>query len=162
MLNILNTLSSLTGALVNKVQAGQIFDQALAHFQAKEYKAALPLMKEAAEKGSPYAMAHLGIMAMKGQGMPCDWKKAAELMEMTIRLENYQGTHFSTTTLKSNIGMIYAIGGYGLKRDFGKAKAFLQEAIDEGDGRSVDFLKLVMARKGIFGQKEKAKPDIKW
>ena len=116
MLNILNTLTRLTGTLMNKVQAGQMFDQALALFQAQEYKAALPLMKEAAEKGSPFAMAHLGVMAMKGLGMPCDWKKAAELMGMTIRLENYQGTHFSTTMLKSNIGMIHAIGGYGLKQ----------------------------------------------
>lgn len=162
MLNILNSLTRLTGGLLNKVQAGRLFDEALAYFQAKEYKASLPLMKEAAEKGSPFAMAHLGMMAMKGLGMPCDWKMAVELMEMTIKLEDYQGTYYSTTSLKSSIGMVYAIGGYGLKRDLEKAKAYLQEAANEGDDKSAGFLKLVVARKGVFGQKEKARPDIKW
>lgn len=162
MLNILNTLTNLTGALVNKVQAGQVFGEALALFQAQEYKAALPLMKEAAEKGSPFALAHLGIMAMKGLGMSCDWKKSVELMEMTIQLENYQGTYYSVTSLKSSIGMLYAIGGYGLKRDLVKGKAYLQEAANEGDARSADFLKLVVAKKGPFGQKEVARPQIQW
>jgi TPR repeat protein len=162
VLNILNVLSKLTGDTLNKIQRGQIFDQARAHFDAKEYMAAFPLMKEAAEKGSPFAMAHLGIMCMKGLGVANDWVKAAHLFEMTIQLENYQGTYFSGTMLKSNLGLIYGIGGYGLKRDLQKARQYLQEAVDEGDERSADALKLVVEKKGIFGQKEKPRPDIQW
>jgi TPR repeat protein len=81
---------------------------------------------------------------------------------MTIQLENYQGTYFSGTMLKSNLGLIYGIGGYGLKRDLHKARQFLQEAVDEGDERSADALKMVVEKKGIFGQREKPRPDIQW
>lgn len=162
MLNILKALTQISGAVLNKVQSGQLFDEAKARYDASDYKAALPLMKESAEKGSPNAMAHLGIMFMKGLGVPSDWKMAAQLLEMTIQLENYQGTYFTGTMIKSNLGLIYGIGGFGLKRDLQKARQYLQEAVNEGDERSMDALKMVIEKKGVFGMKEKARPDIRW
>lgn len=162
MANLFQTLSSLLSSSIKKVQAGQIFDEAKALYDAQDYKQAFPLMKKAAEFGSPFAMAHLGVMCLQGLGTPCDWKKAAELFEMTLKLESYQGTFFTTTMIKSNLGLIYGVGGYGLGRDFDTARQYLQEAADEGDAGSADALQMILSRKGVFGQKEKAKPEIKW
>lgn len=159
---MLNYLTNMLGSITKKVEYNRIFDEAKSLFDAKEYKKALPLMKEAAEMGSPFALAHLGVMFMKGLGVPCDWEKAAELLEMTINLENYRGTEFQISHLKSNIGMIHAIGGYGLKRDLEKAKEYLKAAADDGDEKSAEFLTLVIGKKGIFGQKERPKPEIRW
>jgi hypothetical protein len=119
-------------------------------------------MKESAEKGNPHAMVHLGIMCLKGQGVPTDWAKAAQLFVMTLQLQDYQGKEFSRGTLKSNLGLIYGIGGYGLKRDREKAIDHLREAVEDGEESSVEILKMVVGKKGAFGQKETAKPAIKW
>lgn len=119
-------------------------------------------MKEAAEKGSPHAMAHLGVMLLKGEGVMADWVKAAELFRMTLKLQDYQGAHFSRAELNTNLGLIYAIGGYGLKRDQQVAKQHLQQAVEEGDDKASEVLKMVVAKKGVFGKKETAKPEIKW
>jgi tetratricopeptide (TPR) repeat protein len=162
MFQFLQTLTQYIGAAAGKVESRRLFDEAKALFDAGEFKQALPVMKEAAEKGSPFAMAHLAVMCLKGLGADCNWKRAAELYEMTLKLENYQGIYFTSTAIKSHLGLIYGIGGYGLKRDTEKAKAYLKEAADEGDARAGDTLKLVTQRKGVFGQKERAKPEIKW
>lgn len=161
-MSLFSPLLGFLSASIDKIKAGQLFDEAKALFDAKDYKAALPLMKEAAEKGSPHAMAHIGIMYLKGLGVPCDWKRAAEVLEMAIAVEKYQGTYFSGALIKSNLGMIHGIGGYNLKRDLARAAQYLREASAEGDEQSTELLKAVEERKGVFGQKEKAKPDIRW
>jgi Flp pilus assembly protein TadD len=161
-MGVLNALTQISSAILNKVQSGQLFDQAKALYDAGDFKAALPLMKESAEKGSPNAMAHLGIMLMKGQGVAADWAMAAKLLKMTIEVENYQGTYFTGPMIKSNLGLIYGIGGYGLKRNLEQARQYLQEAVDEGDLRSEEALRMVIEKRGVFGQKERAKPEIRW
>lgn len=162
MFGILENLTRLSNNLLSKLQADKLFDEAKALYEAREYRNALALMKESAEKGNPHAMAHLGVMCLKGQGTPTDWVKAAELFNMTLKLQDYQGIEFSRAVLKSNLGLIYGLGGYGLKRDREKAIATLREAVNEGDTRSAEALKMVIGKKGAFGQKEQAKPDIKW
>lgn len=161
-MGMLNALTQIGSAILNKVQSGQLFDQAKALYDSGDFKAALPLMKESAEKGSPNAMAHLGIMFMKGQGVATDWAMAAKLLKMTIEVENYQGTYFTGPMIKSNLGLLYGIGGYGLQRNTQMARQFLREAVDEGDERSAEVLKMIDGKKGVFGQKERAKPEIRW
>lgn len=161
-MNILRMVSNFSSAVLNKVQSGQLFDQAKALYDAGNFKDALPLMKESAEKGSPNAMAHLGIMFMKGQGVAADWAMAVKLLEMTIQVESYQGTYFTGPMIKSNLGLLYGIGGHGLKRNTQKANQYLREAIDEGDEKSSEILRMIEEKKGVFGQKETAKPTIRW
>lgn len=162
MFNLLQTLSRMTGSVINKVQAGQLFDEAYAHYSAQDYARAFPLMKDSAERGSPHAMAHLAIMCLKGQGTPMDWCKAAELFVLTLEVQDASVAEVSRSTVLSNLGLIYGIGGYGLKRDAVKAEGYLRQAVDEGDQSSLDVLRMLKARKGPFGQKERARPDIKW
>lgn len=161
-MNVFKAFNQFSAAVLNKVKSSQLFDEAKALYDAGNFKAALPLMKESAEKGSSNAMAHLGIMFMKGQGVPADWAMASELLKMTIEVENYQGTYFTGTMIKSNLGLIYGIGGYGLRRDLHQARHYLQEAVDEGDQRSEEVLKMVINKKGVFGQKEQPRPEIRW
>lgn len=162
MFNILKSLTQMSSAVLAKVKCGQLFEQAKSLYDAGEYNAALPVMKQSAELGSAHAMAHLGVMFMKGLGTRCDWKMAAELLEMTIKIEDYQGTYFNVALINSNLGLIHGIGGYGLRRDLTIARKFLEDAVRHGDEKSAVALQMVIGRKGPFGKKETARPEIQW
>jgi TPR repeat protein len=155
MLNVLKSLLNTYSVAANLVQANQLFDEARALYDAREYKSALPIMKAAAEKGSAHAASHLGIMYMKGFGVAPDWKEAADYLELAIIGK--------VPLAKSGLGMITAIGGHGLKRDIKKAVALLEESVQEtGDGKDAEMLDMIQRKQGIFGQKEQARPKIKW
>ena len=163
MLNdLLKSLSGLMGAMINKAQSYNIADEAIALYNEKKYEAALPLMKEAAEKGNPNAMSFLAIMLMQGRGSECDWKVAAKLYEMTLEMKEWEGFDRTVPTHYGNLGMMYGIGGYGLKRDLVKAQCYLQKAVETGDPDYGLPLQQVIKRTGLFGQKEIARPKINW
>jgi len=163
MLNeLFKSLSSLMGAAINKAQSYNIADEAIALYNAKNYEAALPLMKEAAEKGNPNAMSYLALMFMQGRGVDCDWKMAAKLYEMTLELKEWEGFDRTVPAHLGNLGMIYGIGGYGLRRDLEKAQLYLQGAVDTGDQTYGVPLQQVKKRTGVFGQKEIARPKLNW
>jgi uncharacterized protein len=155
MLKVLKSILNTYSVAVNLVQAGQLFDEGQALFDAKEYKNALPKMLAAAEKGSAHAACHLGIMYMKGLGVAPDWKEAADYLELAII--------GAVPLAKSSLGMIYAIGGYGLRRNIDKAVALLEESLNEtDDAKDAEMLAMIRRKQGIFGQKEQARPRIEW
>ena len=69
MLKFLQQLIDLNSALVAKARSAEIYQEALALHEAKEYAKALPLMKEAAALGSLPAMSMLGSMYLLGRGV---------------------------------------------------------------------------------------------
>lgn len=155
MLNVLKSLLDTYGAVANKIQAGQLFDEAKALFDAKEYKAALSMMKEASDMGSPYAACYVGIMHMKGLGVAQDWKVAAAYLEL--------GIEGDVPLAKSNLGLIYGIGGYGLRRDIKQATLLLEQSVSEtGDAQDAQALEMIKKKQGPFGVKEQARPKIQW
>lgn len=155
MLDFLQNLINTTALLSAKVRSAQLLDEAQALADAKEYKGAVACLQEAADLGSIQAAARLATCYLKGQGIAPDWKKATELFE---KIPKGSGLDFLV-----NLGMIYAIGGYGLKRNIQAAKEYLRRAIDEdGDEKAGEMLAMIGKRQGIFGQKEVAKPKIPW
>ena len=159
---MLNLLTSFISTSLNKIKRDQLFAEAKSFYDAGEFKKALPSMQEAAEMGSPDAVVYLGVMCMKGTGIATDWSKAAELFDMAIKVYKYQGSEFSTALINSNLGLMYGVGGYGLKRDFDKARQYLQQAIQQGEEKSTQILQMIDTKKGAFGKKPVARPDIRW
>jgi TPR repeat protein len=155
MLRVLKSLLNTYSVAVNLVQANQLFDEARALYDAKEFRQALPKMLAAAERGSAHAASHLGIMYMKGLGVAQDWKEAADYLELAIIGK--------VPLAKSSLGMITAIGGYGLKRNVKRAITLLEESVQEtGDGKDLEMLSMIQRKQGIFGQKEQARPKVQW
>lgn len=155
MLNLLQGLTNLTVALSAKIKVGQLLDEAQAHTDAKEYKAAVKCLGEAVELGSFDAMARLATSYMKGQGVAPDWKKAADLLQQVP--QDQKIAVFGT------LGMLYGIGGYGLKRNLEKSRDYLNRAVlEESDMKAQEMLVMLEKRQGIFGMKEMAKPQIPW
>ena len=92
---------------------------------------------------------------MKGLGVAPDWQIAARHLELAV-----EG---SVPLAKGSLGMICAIGGYGLKRDIPRATALLEEAVQEsGDHKDAEMLAMIRNKQGIFGLKEQARPKIQW
>ena len=62
----------------NRKTARAIYDEATVHYEEKRYDEALPLLRQAANKGSLYACYTLGQMYENSIGVPQDFSKARE------------------------------------------------------------------------------------
>ena len=60
----------------NRKTARGIYDEAKVHYEAKRYDEALPLLRQAAEKGSLHASYTLGQMYENSIGVPQDFSEA--------------------------------------------------------------------------------------
>ena len=154
-------LKTVTLAVTQKIQSERDFDEAMAFFKAKEFKKAFPLMKQSAEAGNREALLYLGLMLMRRQGVEADWAKSAKLFQMLIDSKHYDGTKISAM-LSGNMGMMYGIGGYGLKRNLEQAKALLEAAVAAGDENYSEPLRMMAAKKGSFFKAEVTRPPINW
>ena len=155
MLKFLKNIMNLNAILATKAQGAMLFTEAEAFSLAKDYKKAFPLMKQSAELGNEDALIHAGLMAMKGQGTECNWLLAAQFFECSVKQHKYP--------VNIHLGMLYGIGGYGLKRDHQKAEKHLQAAIDQdGDETATAMLDSLQKRKPPFGGKEITRPQVAW
>jgi TPR repeat protein len=142
MLKLIQNLLNLNLAMANKVRSVQVYDEALAFHGAKEFKKAAPLMKEAAELGNIHAMSVYGSMFLMGQGVPENGKEAEVWLTRAMEL--------GEKNAPSVLGMAYATGKAGIKRDLKRGRALLTQAAQAGNGQSARMLEMMDKKQGIF------------
>ena len=142
MLTIIKQLIGLNSLLLGKAKSFQLFNEALALRDAEEFKAAIPLLKEAAEFGHEGAMSLLGSCYLMGEGIPENGKEAVRWLEKSIEL-GYEGS-------VSILGMAYATGKAGVKIDLDKGIEMLTFAADRGDEQSARMLSMIEKGEGMF------------
>ena len=130
--------------LVNKAKSIVIYDKAISFHGAKDYKAAAPLMIQAAELGKPDAMTVLGSMYLLGQGVKEDGQAAVHWLQKAIDA-GYDGA-------VSILGMAYATGKAGVKVDIHKAREMLATAAEKGDDKSAQMLEMMNKGEGMFAK----------
>lgn len=142
MLKFIQNLLSLNLALAGKVRSVQAYDEALTFHGAKEFKKALPLMREAAELGNTNAMSVLGSMLLLGHGVAENGKEAERWLKRAVDAGN--------TNAVSVLGMAYATGKAGCPRDMKRGRALLTQAVEAGDEKSARMLEMMNKKQGMF------------
>lgn len=151
MLKLIQNLLTLNGLLSSKIRAITAYDEALALYRANEYRAAFPLLLEAAELQNAQAMSILGTAYLFGQGCKENGIEAERWLK--------QAVDSGFADAKSVLGMAYATGKAGCRRDLAMAMPLLQEAAESGDKQSQKMLGMIERGEGMFGklkQKRKA------
>lgn len=155
MLSFIKNIMGLNVLLAGKIQADRLYGEAEALMTAGEFKSALPLMKQASDAGNKYAPVHVAMMLLKGQGMPPSWSDAVKYLELAIARGN--------GNVHVTLGMVFGIGGYGLKRDQKNAEYHLSQCITaDNDLAGEQMLAMLKKRQGVFGGKENPRPKIPW
>jgi TPR repeat protein len=155
MLKFIGNLINLNVMLTGKARAFIAYDEAEAFCRAKDFKQALPLMIEASDLGNAHATVQAAMMFLKGQGATCDWHRASEYLALAIA-RGVPDVHLI-------LGMVFGIGGYGLKRNPEKAKFHLaQAAAVDADLDAVQMLTMLRKKQGVFSGKERPNPAIPW
>jgi TPR repeat protein len=142
MIKLVQGLFGLTTALMAKAKSETLFEQALNLNEAGRYQEAFPLMKEAAEAGNLRAMSLLGGMYLLGRGVRENGKEA----ERWLR----QAVDGGFTDASSVLGMAYATGKAGVKRNIRLAREMLSKAAAEGEEQSRQMLEMIEKRQGMF------------
>ncbi len=144
MRRLIAWLNSLSAALYSKYKADTVYHDAISLHGAKDYKAAAPLMIQAAELGKPDAMTVLGSMYLLGQGVKEDGRAAVHWLQKAIDV-GYDGAI-------SILGMAYATGKAGVKVDIHKAREMLTAAAKKGDEKSAQMLEMMEKGEGMFAK----------
>ena len=148
MLKFIQNLLSLNIALAGKARSLQVYDEALALYSSKEFKKALPLMKESAELGHIDAMSLFGSMLLLGQGTKEDGNQAEAWLQRAAESGNKDAL--------SLFGMALATGKAGCRKDLQLAKKYLTQAAKQGDKQSIRMLDLINNEVGIFAKSKKS------
>jgi TPR repeat protein len=142
MLKFIEYLINLNGAMAQRIRAIQIYDQALAYDDAKEYRKSAPLYKEAAELGNANAMALYGSALLLGRGVPENGAEAVKWLQLAMDRQQ--------SGAAATLGMAYATGKAGVKPNHKLARELLTKAAADGDTQSANMLELMDKKKGIF------------
>ena len=142
VLQFIKNLVFLNGLMLSKAKAITTYDQALALHVAKDFNAAFPLMKQAAELGSQEGMSLLGSMYLLGQGVTEDGALAVQWLQKAVD-SGYDGA-------VSVLGMAYATGKAGVRVDIPKARDMLAACAEKGDEQSANMLAMMDAGEGMF------------
>lgn len=145
MLKLIQGLLNLNLALAGKVRSQQVYDEALALHEARAFRKAAPLMLEAAELGNKHAMSVYGSMLLMGQGVAENGTDA----EMWLK----RAMDVGEQNARSVLGMAYATGKAGIKRDLEQGRALLTQAAEAGDTKSARMLDMINKKQGMFGRK---------
>ena len=126
----LRTIAIALIALTMSITVGaqnidKIYDEAKALYDAKDYKAALPKLKVAAEKGHKKAQYRLGRCYDKGHGVAEDNKVAFEWSQKSAAQGYAKGQYA--------LGKCY-MKGKGTTADQEKAKLWLKKAVKNPKG----------------------------
>jgi TPR repeat protein len=155
MLNFVKNLIGLNTILAGKIQSDRLYQEAEALMAAGKFKNALPVMMQASDAGNKYAPVHVAMMLLKGQGTPPNWNDAVKHLELAISRGN--------GNVHVMLGMIYGIGGYGLRRNHTCAENHLTQSITaDNDPAGEQMLAMLKKRQGVFGGKEVPRPKIPW
>lgn len=93
--------------------------EALKAYRAKDYSVALSIWKEEANKESDQAMANLGLMYLKGEGVSKDFSKAKAWFE--------KGSEFDNDSANYNLALMYQ-SKIGVEEDMEKAVDYFRRA----------------------------------
>ena len=139
---LVSKLGSYVESLQNKTKATQLYDEALAHYSAKKYRNAFPVMREAAQLGEKNAMALLGSMYLLGQGTYENGEDAIAWLHKAVDA--------GQSDAMGVLGMAYATGKGNVKKNRKLALEFLNKAAKLGDQKSVKMLDMIQKREGMF------------
>jgi len=139
---LVSKLGSYANSLQSKTKAIQLYDEALAHYSAKKYKNAFPVMREAAQLGEKNAMALLGSMYLLGQGTYENGEEALKWLHKAVAS--------GQTDAMGVLGMAYATGKAKVKKNRKLALEFLNKAAQLGDQKSVKMLDMIQKKEGMF------------
>ncbi len=142
MFKFIQYLINLNSALAGKIRATQPYDEGLAFHRGKEYTKAFPLIREAAELGHDAAMTVYGSMFLLGQGVKEDGKQAEYWLKQAVDA-GYEGAI-------PVLGMAYATGKAGCRRDLELGRKLLTRAAESGDEQSRRMLEMMDKGEGIF------------
>lgn len=148
MLKLIHNLLTLNGMLTSRIRAVRIYDEALAHYSAREYKAAFPLLREAAELGNIMAKSLIGSAYLFGHGCPENGHEAERWLRMAVD-EGY-------AEAVGVLGMAYATGKAGCRRDMSLALPLLKQAAATGDAQSVKMLEMIEQGVGMFAKSKRS------
>lgn len=144
MLKLLQNLLTWNGALSVKYRSIKTYNDGLASYAAKEYKAAFPLLLESAELGNTMAMSVLGTAYLFGHGCSENGKAAERWLKQAVDAGYAEATGV--------LGMAYATGKAGCRRDLTLALPLLQSAAAQGDTQSADMLGMIERGEGMFAR----------
>lgn len=147
MFKFIQYLINLNGAIVGKIRAMQAYDEGLALHGADEYAKAFPLIKEAAELGHDAAMTVYGSMLLLGQGV----KEDGEHAEIWLKRAVDAGYEDAISVL----GMAYATGKAGCRRDVELGRKLLSRSAEAGDEQSRRMLEMMDKGEGIFKRRKR-------
>lgn len=139
---LVSKLGTYVDSLQNKTKATQLYDEALAHYRAKKYRNAFPIMRESAQFGEKNAMALLGSMYLLGQGTYENGEEALKWLHKAVASGQIDAMGV--------LGMAYATGKAQVKRNKKLALEFLNKAAQLGDQKSVKMLDMIQKKEGMF------------
>lgn len=151
MKQIILFVLAMTVALATQAQnVDKIYEEGKALYEKKDYAAALPKLRTAAEKGKKGAMYRLARCYDKGHGVEEDNQQAVRLYQQAADKGHAKSQY--------QLGKAYMNGKKGLPKDEQKAKEWLTKATkNEKDGS--DILKKI--RKNAKEGDEDAKKMLK-
>ena len=147
MLDFIKTLLSINVALAGKARGMMLYNDAMALYQDKKYREALPLLHQAAELDHIDAIAQIGGMHMLGKGVPENNREALPWLERAA-----QAGHIGAI---GTLGMLLATGKGGVARNMDRAIPLMQKAAAEGDQQSVRMLAMIEKGEGMFASVKK-------
>ena len=99
-------------------------DTAESKYADNDYDAAANAFREAADQGDANAQTSLGLMYLKGEGVPENEKEALSLFEKSAAQGDVRG--------EVNLGRMYAKGKAGLVPDYKVAVSWFDKAAEQG------------------------------
>lgn len=109
--------------------------EALQAYKSKDYSTALKIWKEEATKKNDQAMANMGLMYLKGEGVEKDFTQAKEWFEEASKYDN--------DSANFNLGLMYQTQ-IGVEEDMAKAINYLRRAVSKEHTQAAFRLALIL------------------
>lgn len=109
--------------------------EALAAYKKKDFETALKIWEEEAKIKNDQAMANLGLMYLKGEGVDKDYTKAKEWFDMASKYDN--------DSANFNLALMYQTK-IGVEEDLEKAKEYFRRAVAKNHTQASFRLALIL------------------
>lgn len=121
--------------------------EALAAYKSKDFETALKIWEEEAKVKNDQAMANLGLMYLKGEGVERDYTKAKEWFDEASKYDN--------DSANFNLALMYQTK-IGVEEDIEKAKEYFRRAVRKNHTQAAFRLALILLqdRNNLDGVKE--------